>query len=63
MNEPESRNKNGEALAQRVREAMYARDRAAQMLGIGVAEIAANTSEVPGGRVSGGDVGRCAHAV
>lgn len=41
MNEPESRNKNGEALAQRVREAMYARDRAAQMLGIEVAEIAA----------------------
>jgi acyl-CoA thioesterase len=41
VNEPESGNESGEALAERVRAAMYARDRAARMLGIEVAEIAA----------------------
>jgi acyl-CoA thioesterase len=40
VNEPQSENENGETLAARVREAMYARDRAAQMLGIDVVEIA-----------------------
>ena len=40
MNEPAGENERGEALAVRVREAMYARDRAAQMLGIDVVEIA-----------------------